>query len=56
MWFIGKSILAYLIKDNIKPKEKEKLLSKRINIIKSEIESLKEEDLINYLVHKNSPE
>lgn len=56
MWFIGKSILAYLIKDNIKPKEKEKLLKKRIGLIKLEVESLKEEDLVNYLVHNNTPE
>ena len=56
MWFIGKSILAYLIKDNIKPKEKEKLLKKRIGLIKLEVESLNEEDLVNYLVHNNTPE
>ena len=56
MWFIGKSILAYLIKDNIKPKEKEKLLKKRIGLIKLEVESLNEEDLVYFLVHNNTPE
>ena len=39
MCFIGKSILAYLIKDNIKPKEKEKLIKKRIGLIKLEIDT-----------------
>ena len=40
MWFIGKSILAYLIKENIKDKEKEKLITKRQALIKLEIINL----------------
>ena len=34
MWFIGQSILAYIIKDSTKEKEIEKLLKKRMSIIK----------------------
>ncbi len=56
MWFIGKSILSYLIKDDVKNKEKEKLISKRKTLIKLEISKLKDEELINYLVHPNLPE
>ena len=55
MWFIGKSILAYLIRENIKDKEKEKLIKKRQALIKLEISNLKDEDLINYLLHPNMP-
>ena len=55
MWFIGKSILAYLIRENIKDKEKEKLITKRQALIKLEISNLKDEDLINYLLHPNMP-
>ena len=55
MWFIGKSILAYLIRDNLKQKEIEKLVNKRKALIKLEISNLKDEDLIDYLLHQNMP-
>ena len=54
MWFIGRSILAYLTQDNIKEKERIKL-TKKVNLIKLEINSLKDEELIDYLLHKNIP-
>ena len=47
MWFIGKSILAYLIRENTKEKEIEKLITKRQALIKIEISNVKDEDLIN---------
>ena len=37
MWFIGRSILAYLTRDNLKQKEIEKLVNKRQTLIKLEI-------------------
>ena len=55
MWFIGRSILAYLTRDNLKQKEIEKLVNKRQTLIKLEINNLKDEDLINYLLHPNIP-
>lgn len=55
MWFIGRSILAYLTRDNLKQKEIEKLVNKRQTLIKLEINNLKDEDLINYLLHPNMP-
>ena len=55
MWFISKSILAYLIRDNLKQKEIEKLVNKRKALIKLEISNLKDEDLIDYLLHQNMP-
>lgn len=55
MWFIGKSILAYLIRENTKEKEIEKLIAKRQALIKIEISNLKDEDLINYLLHPKMP-
>ena len=55
MWFIGRSILAYLTRDNLKQKEIEKLVNKRQTLIKLEINNLKDEELINYLLHPNIP-
>ena len=56
MWFIGQSILAYIIKDSTKEKEIEKLLKKRMSLIKIEVNNLKDEEIVNYLLHPKMPD